>query len=484
MEDSISGSGELLFSTENSSCKMHKDTLTDGKAPYQILTVLTPLDDSIWKERSDAWFLTFKIYAAVYAVIFLLIGITAVVMIIKKDCIRMKIKTFLAVYVSIAILGFSRSLFLALDPYILIGFIGDRFEGWIIVSRLFAIFGFPSLVASYTLIFLTLLKIANVSAGNQWYERWKFVIPIAATPYVIAITAEVIGLTATYPALVSVIACEAFFSLWGIMMCIVFLFAGVRLLRQVRVHAKRTNRMSNMERATPEERQQRVEFANQEHARHHVRIGRTTRKIAIITYATAVLAIIYSVATASNLVALSLFIFDQCIGYMERGDSVLWLVNQIVIRTVEIPLALVMLYSITDVSAVLHIMKQLLCCCKKEITNSKVDSDVDLGQINEQHTQEQSTEIEIAVISTTYTNPTVGPPMTYLLDAQSNNSIEANGVGESPTHSDKSTQTIVKTDVAVQTEQLPTKPTPKPRKKHKHPITITTAGKFTRKHTV
>ena len=347
------------------SCNTHKNNLTEGVAPYQLISFLTPLSSQIWKERSVDWMTVFKVYIGIFATLYMLLAIMAIVMIYKKDCIRLQAKTFLAVYSIIAVLGFSRTLFLILDPYGLIGFIADRFGGWTIISRFIAALGFPSLVASYTLVFLTLLRLSKTSTGSQWYQKWKFVAPIAAIPYVIALGAEIIGNTAPYPALISVIACESFFVLFGVLICGVFLFAGMRLMHKIRRQERRTIRQSSVRNGNTEGNshvvQQRTNFAAQEYERHHRRFEKTTRKITIITYATAVLGIVYSVITAATIVVISLTIFHNCLGFRARGSSVAWLILQIGLRSAEIPLALVMFYSITDVTKVVKYIKMLVC---------------------------------------------------------------------------------------------------------------------------
>ncbi len=388
----MEGSGQSLSSNSSDfgTCQLHKETITSDKEPYEVLSFLTPLDSRVWTERSDEWNFTYRVYSWFLAAVYLVLGVVAVVMIYKKDCARLKAKTFLAVYTSIAILGFSRFLFFALDPYGLVGFIRDRFDRWIIISRLFAAFGFPSLVASYSLMFLTILKIAKASVNRQWYQYWKFVAPITAIPYIIALSAELIGNTAPYPALISVLVCEAFFTFWGIMICIVYLFAGVRLLRRIRRQERKTVRVHSYHGAYADEhgddigstreergrglrnvpatrraaelRRQPTQFENQEYLRRHNNISKTTRKISIITYATASLGLVYSVFSAANVIVISFFIFNSCLGYSGRGNSTVWLAIVMATRTSEIPLALVMLYSITDISSALAVIKGILCC--------------------------------------------------------------------------------------------------------------------------
>ena len=359
--------GSNLSTTNPLSCNDHKMNLTSGLQSYRIIALLTPVDSRLWTDRDAGWMAVFKVYIVLLGSIYLLLGLMSVVLLIKKDCVRLAAKTFFAVYSTIAILGFSRALLLALDPYNLLGFISERFPQWIIVSRILGSFGFPSLVASYTLMVLTLLKISNANPGKQWYHQWRFVVPIVILPYIIAVGAEVIGYTVEYPGLLAVIICDAFFSLWGVTICITYMIAGGRLMyrlkkterKMVRMHSSSSNR-------SPEEQS---DFASQEYERHHKHNRRTLRKIAIITYGTVFVALLYSLFTIGNVIMVSLFLYDNCLSFMGiKGDSTAWLILHILTRTTETVLAVIMLYSITDIQGVVKFISRMftaVCCCKR-----------------------------------------------------------------------------------------------------------------------
>lgn len=348
-----------------SSCAEYKANLTGGLPPYQILVFLNPVDNRIWTDRNEGWMGAFKVYVGLLGSVYLLLGLAALILLIKKDCVRLSTKTFFAVYTTIAILGFSRALLLALDPYDILGFISDNFPPWIIVTRILGSLGFPSLVASYTLMVFTLLKIAKANPGKQWYHKWRYVVPIVVLPYVIAIGAEVIGYLAEYPGLLSVIICEMTFALWGVTVCITYLIAGSRLMHQLRKRERNTVRMSGDKSTSAVQK----DFAAEEYERHHKHNRRTARKIAIITYGTVLVAFVYSLFTCGNIIMVCLFVFKDCLGFMGvRGNSIAWLVLHIATRTTEIVLTVIMLYSITDVSGVMKLMSRMLAamfCCKK-----------------------------------------------------------------------------------------------------------------------
>ena len=361
MEGQIDNSSNTSQPAVPQTCEEYKSVITAGLHPYQLVSFIVPLNDTIWTERDEAWTICFIIYTAIMTTIFLMLGIASIVLLIKKDCVRLPTKTFFAVYMSIIVLGFSRALWLGLDTFGLLGFIGDQFPGWLIISRVFAIFGFPSLVASYTLMIFTLLKIAKAVPGKQWYHQWKYIIPIMLTPYIIAFLAQVISELVPYPGLLAIVVCELFFTVWGITVCIAFLSAGNRLLRELRHRERKTIRVSttvNPNRENfAEEMAVRHEFASREHHRHTRRTRNTTRKITIITYGTAMFTILYSLITAGGVVMISVLLYHACLGYQgQRGNSTAWLVLETCKRINEIVLALVMLYSITDITGVVKLM--------------------------------------------------------------------------------------------------------------------------------
>ena len=357
-------------SNSSMNCEEYKQQLTNGLLPYEVLRVLTPVSDQIWTDREDGWRNTFKVSIGLLGSIYLVLGLISIVLLIKKDCVRLSTKTFFAVYLTIAILCFSRALLLVLDPYDLLGFISDHFNQWIIITRIIGAFGFPSLVASYTLMVFTLLRIAKANPGKQWYHRWKFVVPVVAIPYVIALMAETVGYLAPYPGLLSILICEVFFGLWGITVCITYLIAGSRLMHQLRKRERNTVRMSSSAVGrSMEELATQTDFAAQEYQRHHRNNRRTARKIAIITYGTVFVAFVYSLVTFGNTILVGLFIFKDCLAFMGvRGNSVAWLIIYILTRITEIILATIMLYSITDVSGIVKFVSRMflaMCCCKR-----------------------------------------------------------------------------------------------------------------------
>ena len=351
-------------------CIEYIDNIT-SESPYgiyHILLLINPVDSYVWEERHVAWNYTFIGYSVVYSLLFFLLGIFSLVLLIKRDCIRLKTKTFFAIYTCIVILGFSRGIHLAFDPYGVQGWIQQKFPQWTIITRALALLGFPSISASYTLVFLTLYKSTEVGQSRLWHQKWKVVIPLIAGHYTIAIVAEVIANTAKYPALASVIVCDAFFTLWGILVSVIYLFAGHRLLRKLNRQFTLSARISNSFKSKGDKkwwRQQQKsqsELQDENYKRQSQRLSQTVRKIAIITYFTAIMTIVYAVINMVNLFFTSRFIFVLCFGLNGLGQPVRWLVLQGAINTIEIPLALLIIYSVTDLNIIIEKIMFKFCC--------------------------------------------------------------------------------------------------------------------------
>lgn len=339
--------------------------------PYQTLSLLVPTDDVVWTDRSAAWQVLFIIMVTLLALFYTTVGIVSTILLVRRDCLRLSTRTFFAVYLSMAILGFSRATLFALDPYGILGFIGNSFPGWIVISRFLAAVGFPSLVASCTLIIATLVKLVNASHRKQWYERWSCVLPPLVIPYTIAVIAEALGHISTYSAVFSGIVCETFFVLWGLFICISFLCAGTRLLNTLKNSHRKVTILSqggfNDYRPS--------NTSADQFKMHDRKTKRIARKIIVITYGTATTGVLYSLASAGAVVMVLLLTFMDCMGFVNRTSSALWLGVQFANFVTELFFAGFILYSVTDISLLLSFFKLALCCrCCVLRSSSEADS--------------------------------------------------------------------------------------------------------------
>ncbi len=346
-----------VHARQMASCQEYKAIFLEDLEPYQILALTAPLNITVWTERDLAWKVIFYVYSATLAAAFLILGVVSTLLLFKKDCVRLQSKIFFTVYTCIAILSFSRALWLALDPFGLVGFIATSFPGWFIISRSIEALGFPSLNASYTLMIVALLKM-NTKPGEPWHHQWIIILPVVFVIFIIVIVTEVIALTVPYQGAIAIILCEFLLAVGGIIVGVLFLFAGNRLLRKLNRSETKSMRTSDasappLEHASTERKRT---FANKELQRRQGKTKRTKQKIVTITYATAVFSILYSLITAGRAILTVHLLFGSCLGYQgQQGPSSAWLVLEISQRVTEVVLALILLYSITDLRVVMRI---------------------------------------------------------------------------------------------------------------------------------
>ncbi len=336
------------------SCEEYKNIFLQDFEAYQILALTVPQNLTVWTEKDLAWNVIFYVYSAVLAAAFLGLGVVSTLLLFKKDCVRLQSKIFVTVYTCIAILSFSRALWLALDPFGLVGFIATSFPGWFIISRSIEALGFPSLNASYTLMIVALLKI-NTKPGEPWHHQWKIILPVVFVIFIIVIVAEVIAMSVHYQGIIAILICEFLLAVAGVVVCVLFLFAGNRVLRKLNRSETKSMRLSDGSSSTldPNTAERKQIFANKELQRHQAKTKRTKQKIVTITYATVVFSILYSLLTAGRAVLTAHLFFGSCLGYQgQQGPSSAWLVLEITHRVTEVVLALILLYSITDIKTI------------------------------------------------------------------------------------------------------------------------------------
>ena len=352
----------------------HIDNITVGKHPYMLLFYLNPVPSSVWEPTSTTWLYIFKVYSAVFSLLFFMIGILSIIIAIKRNCHRLKAKTIIGVYTCLAIFGITRGLHLAIDPHGIIGWLVEYFPEWSIISRLLATAGFPSFSAAYILVFITLYKSTEMMSSRLWHQDWRVIVVIVIINYGIAIVAEAVSNSAAYPALFSIIVCSALFSIWGMITCVIYLFVGSRLLFKLKKQHVKSMRMSasfaddrgrKLRQKTRTQSSEDV-FYNESYQKKYDKISQTVRKITIITFLSAAVGVIYSLLNLVALFFTSWLIIVDCIGLNGLGDPILWLSIQITLSIIELPLAIIMLYSVTDLGGML---KQC-CCCSNGVQSS------------------------------------------------------------------------------------------------------------------
>ena len=333
----------------------------------EILSALAPnCDRGAWSPLTVAWKVFFYLYISVSALLYLLLGIVCMILLFKRHSAqRFKAKTFVAIDVALAILGFSRFLFYIIDPYGISGFCEGHL-GCVITSRLLNALGFPSLTAAYTLVFITLWYCAKMRLGRNCIQHWKIIVPLCFIHYFVAIIVEIIGAVGPYSVVFLLFSCEAIFTLWGLFVCATFLIAGCRLVHSIK-HSVRQSSVVCRERTSIKEDNvaagkpkgtitnskgstltyKVTRMKLQTKARHKQAI----RKITIITYIAAVLGGLYSLLTLAQLIMISLQLFGPCPekdSSTYHSNSNVWLLLKYVSTIIEYSMAILLVYSIND----------------------------------------------------------------------------------------------------------------------------------------
>ena len=325
------------------------------------------LGSPVWKG-----FLHFS--SGLFALLFLSFAIVCIFLLIRRHKIdRFMIKTTLAVLITLSILGFSRA---ALSIIVSVALDGKCGGGQgplacLILMRFSDALGFPSLTASYTLVFLTLVLASKIRIGPECLQKPRLLIPLALVHYVVAIVFEIVGLVSPGPAYITLVVCEAFYTLWGIFVCVAYMVIGIRLIKQIR-HAIRTTslvvRRKQKQRFSIGKRntnRSEVTKLTREVKIHH---QRALRKVTCITYFAAAFGIVYSLINVARLV-FNVFVINSYCEVLSSEDAagqspISWLVLTNVSRALELLLGILLAYSVTDISPYIQWFKNI--CGKKE----------------------------------------------------------------------------------------------------------------------
>ena len=194
-----------------------------------------------WQPLTPQWKALFYTHVALFGSLFLLLAVWCVVCLWKHHALMRlrRTKIFIAVDVTLMILGFSRAIFYVLDPYGISGYCSEF--ACVVVSRILASLTLPSLTASYTLVFFILWHVSTVNVRRSKFQRWKIIVPICFALYSVAVAVELVCAFTTYPAIFLLLACEFAFIVGGLAVCVTFLFVGLKILKSVRRTAQETS---------------------------------------------------------------------------------------------------------------------------------------------------------------------------------------------------------------------------------------------------
>ena len=351
---------------------------TTNATVYSIFSFVVPSDRDNWVQRTDAYWAFFYIMLVAFGLLYLCLGLGCILLLVKRHLAqRFRVRTFIAIDVALMVLGFSRVLFFIVDPWGQSGFCNHY--ACIVVSRLIGALSFPSLTASYTLVLITLWSSARMQLGRTCIQRLKVLIPLCFVHYGVAIAFEILGSIPTGNSMIVVILlviCESAFSIWGFLVCFSFLISGHRLLKSVEKSVRSSSIMcKDSPNITRHQLIEKSRFQNQVQnggrkrsqstlkLKHMLREKhqRAVRKVSLITYITVLLGMLYSVVNFVNLTLVCLSLFYGCpgyLGYNAQQHPGVWLTLQYVLFVLELLLAVLLTYSISDYQPILN----LLCC--------------------------------------------------------------------------------------------------------------------------
>ena len=378
-------SGEPDLELKEDNCTV----ILSNKTAIAVLAVFVPSDSKYWEERTDSWYAFFYLLIIIYSVLFLAFAITCIVLLSRRHLAqRFKVRTFIAIDIALIVLGCSRFLFLVLDPWRQLGFCTHY--ACTVISRLLGALGFPSLTASYTLVFITLWLSARIHLGRSCVQKLKILIPLCCIHYVVALAVEIVLLTPfseSVGVLILLVSCEAVFSIWGFTVCLLFLVAGFRLLKTLQKTAKKSsvicrdspnvNRhdLIDKSRFTSKNFENLRTFSLSTMKLKAAAIShqnRALRKVTLITYITMALGITYSVLGLANLFFVIFSLFDGCPGEIQGGKMLpeLWLLLQYIFFSIEICMAVLLTYAINDYAPLIAAFKGMIlkCCADGKLT--------------------------------------------------------------------------------------------------------------------
>ena len=361
-----------------------------------LMMNISVTNEDIWGEQSSVWLAFFYLYIVTFVIAFFILAVLALyVMTQRKKAERSRLKkvnTFYAINSMLIIMGVLRVAHLIFDPFYVEGWLHEQVPH-IILSIIFSM-GFPSLTASYLLVFITLWMSRRIKGAFTCIQKLTVLIPLCAFQFVVTFAVELIALSDQYEVVYLIIACDLFFCVWGIVICVSFLLAGHLLIKSIGAGNRssvctdeenktgrdlRQRRFTGSRRFTFTRRQSSTLSYKRKGIEHR---QRAMMKVTIVTFASAILGILYSIVSIVNVaLAMALLFQDTCVDQAE-GNRAVWLFLQYLARALELLLGFLLLYSVADTTKLMKYLFQKWKKCKgsddqdgdMELTMSDIDS--------------------------------------------------------------------------------------------------------------
>ena len=273
------------------------------------------------EKAMNAWSWAWELHWISFGVIFTFIALAAFVTGIRtrrrSNFVIWKFR--LVVCLLLTVFGSSRSLWLFLYPYELKPNVSGTPT---FLLRLLYSLGFPSLSTGFMLVHVAFLDVRKISVTK--IQSWSFILSAVTFSYSFVLAAN-IAMHFSPDSVIAGIACTAFFILLSLVVATSVLYSGVKVIRKNRVNQSTIKRING--------------GRNFQTTR-----GCRTGKIAKVTFATAVLALMSSglyLYMLVNFIQITLFGHD----YPKPWP---WWSVQTTSRLVEIGMALLMAYTISQ----------------------------------------------------------------------------------------------------------------------------------------
>ena len=251
------------------SSTVETNTLKSSAVPHTPEPNAEPGPD--WNIAKEKWNFAWELHWLGFGLLFSLVSLHSLVALVrlKRRKVYSRPPLFIAVNALLGILGFTRAIYLFVDPYES-GEHHIRFPRWL--SRLLFGLAYPCLSSSFCFVHLAFLEVTKLKLGSSRLHSPRFLGLVVTAHFILVFVAEITS--AIKPSSGKLlIVCQSFFILWGLLLSVSFIYSGTKVIRE----AAKT-------------RKQLTSIGEKEERSSRVRPGKSNMsKVAKITLATSVL---------------------------------------------------------------------------------------------------------------------------------------------------------------------------------------------------
>ena len=352
----------------------------DLETAMELLRLSHPNKDNTfgnWGHLNTGWLIAFYIHIVIFGIAHFALGTASLIVLIRRDLqgngdlkqLNHKIVyTLTCINILLIIFGYSKFLFLILDPYFVSDYLTCEYchIPWSLMKSL----SVPSITIAYTMEYFTLWLCVQL-VQESVFNKCRFVVFFSFFNYVVAIVVQIVSNLFVYPAIIIIIACAIYFILFGIVVCLASILIAWKVLSSIKRAARRATLTScSMRREKPTNQQSinngtadtvstKYKARNNTYREKYTMAQKSAiRKISKICYGTAFLGLLLSIVQIVLLVLLALALLTDCIS-SSNLDKNLWLVLQYFNEIVEMALGVILLYCTADFNKLWKWMKKL-----------------------------------------------------------------------------------------------------------------------------